>query len=78
MSFSSSKNQRLVSQCGVTTSKKGKAVIVFGIMFVNIFASLCCAAIQRLSVAQEAVDKGLAGQILCEASSEIDLRTTTV
>lgn len=44
-------------------------------MFVNI-VTLCVAAIQRQSVAQEAKDKGLAGQILCEASSKIDFRTT--
>lgn len=60
------------------TRVKTKLVIVFltfGAMFVNILP-LCVAAIQRQSAALEAKDKGLAGQILCEASSKIDFRTT--
>lgn len=44
-------------------------------MFVNILP-VCVAAIQQQGDAQEAKDKGLAGQILCKASSKIDFRTT--
>lgn len=62
----------------VSPIQKGKLVIVFladRIMFVNTLL-LCVAAIQGQSAAQEAKDKGLAGQILCKASSKIAFRTT--
>lgn len=62
----------------VSQSPKRKmaiALLTSGIMFVNIWP-VCVVAIQRQSVAREAKDKELAGQILCEASSKIDFRTT--
>lgn len=56
--------------------KRQLAIVLLtaGMMSVNILPA-CVAAKRRQSFAREAKDKGLAGQILCEASSKIDFRT---